>query len=125
MYCCCTTKRHKHTGFEHPGSGVCPSCVAHSKTILPIRIAAKMSNSGTVCTGCGADKEVGPHLQPRYRATILVWMPVGEGLTEQLQPATVESNPLMGETDTPPVEVEGIGGIGPGAGHFIRQISWN
>ena len=126
MSCCCTTGAHKHTGFEFSGFGACPNCLAHSNTLLPIRISAKISNSGTICIGCDAHEEVGPHLQPRYRMMVLVWMPIGEGLTEQLQPATMESNPLMGEANTPPVEIHGIGGVqGPGAEHLIRTISWN
>ena len=121
--CCCKMGAHKHTEFEFSGLGACPSCLAHS--IIPIRISAKMSNTGTPCTGCSVDKEVGPHLQPRYRVMVLVWMPVEGGLTEQLQPDTLESNPLMGEATTPPVEVEAIGGMGPGSEHFIRTISLN
>lgn len=91
---------------------------------LPIRIGAIVPDGGLTCVGCGPEPHSQqPHIQPRFRFILLVYMPV----VERVPPAMAYAMPFIGGPHTPPVEINGVQTAGNPqvTERFIRFLNWN
>jgi hypothetical protein len=92
--------------------------------MLPIRIGAIVPKGGGLCNGqCAPDTHSQePHVLPRCRFMILVYMP----MMQQAPAAYGDAFPFVGGPHDQPPEINGIQMTGhPSVQNLVRFLNWN